>query len=159
MNLMYRLFGLFPLFLLAACDVNERSVTLLRCEQTPLDSNFRCPKIVGKGSEMIIKVNTSTQKVQLDVTEFNGQFFPGQIILDKCSVVDAKNWICSSESRSNAPAFKFEIITTHGMYRGHYYYKLEGGGPPYYYSSSVSGLPRMMVNTGLWNYEEAQKHD
>lgn len=147
------------LLLLTACGPNEREVTVLKCEGR-YDQNFRCLKIAGKGSELSITVNTVTQKVQLDVTEFNEDFFPGQHILDNCAVVNSDNWKCKSETRSK-PGTKpeIEIISTSGMYNGHFYHSTEGGAPPHFYSSSVSGWRRMMVKLGVWSFEQAQQYE
>lgn len=156
---MTRFLFLLPLIFLTSCNFTDRDVTVLKCEGV-YDQNFRCLKIAGKGSEMTVTVNSATQKVQLDVTEFNDNFFPGQLILDKCSVVDHNNWKCVSEVRSK-PGTKpeIEVITTNGMYRGHFYSATEGAEPPHYYSSSVSGWRRWMVKAGFWNYEQAQQYD
>lgn len=156
---MCRFLILLSLFFLTACNFADRDVTVLKCEGL-YDQNFRCLKIAGKGSELTLTVNTATQKVQLDVTEYNDDFFPGQIILENCSVVDHNNWKCVSAVRSK-PGTKpeFEVISTSGMFRGHFYKATEGGVPPHYYSSSVSGWRRWMVKLGVWNYEQAQQYD
>jgi hypothetical protein len=153
------LFALAALFMLAGCDANDRRITLLKCDQTPLDENFKCPNIVKKGSDLGVLVNASTQKVQITTLESNGDFFPGTRIYENCSVVDLNNWKCTENSATGSGQFKMTMNNTYGMFRGHFYYTLESNQPPEYYTSSVGGWRRWMVEAGMLTYKQAQQYD
>lgn len=151
--------ALLPVVLLIGCDTNERRITLLKCDQTPLDGNYRCPRISRKGSEISLLVNPTTQKVQVTVIEPNGDFFPGTWIYENCSVVDANNWKCTDRSTTGAGEFRMTMQTTRAMFRGHFYYTLTSSQPPEYYTSSVGGWRRWLVEAGLLSYQQAQEYE
>jgi hypothetical protein len=110
-------FAIVTFLALAGCDANDRVVMVLKCDQTALDKDFRCPVIARKGSDLSLLVNPATQKVQITTVESNGDFFPGSWIYD-CSVVDMNNWKCIDNSVSGTGQFKMTMSHTYAMNRG-----------------------------------------
>jgi hypothetical protein len=150
---------LAAVLLLAGCDINERRMMLLKCGNTPLDQDYKCPNIVKKGSVMSLLVNPATQKVQLTVLESNADFTFNTTTLEDCSVVDKDNWKCRENWITGAGDYKTTFNTTYGMVHGHFYHMLTSNRPPEFYSSSVGGWRLWMVDAGILNYEQAQQYE
>jgi hypothetical protein len=146
--------------LVATASAGSR-VMEIACGSTPLTDAKKCSDERTAGSELEIIVNPSTQKVQISVTKNSGKYF-GDVttVLEKCSVVDISNWICTDEIRSGPSAtVKIELIEKYGMQHGHYYQTLTGGLPPHYYTSSISGWRYWGYRAGLLSLERAEEYD
>jgi hypothetical protein len=87
-------------------------------------------------------VNVNRQKVQILIFEKDGRI-KGDFILDKCSVVDGRNWKCDETGKLS--------VRDYGMVRGRFY----TSSPPDDYTSSISGLAFWALHYGLITWPTA----
>jgi hypothetical protein len=120
---------------------------------TGFDADKLCTNPERPGAELEIRVNANSQKVQISIVKNDGDWRIKDFILDKCSVVDARNWKCD-ETTGN-PGGPIYMVNDYGMVRGRFYMSLTGHGPPDYYSSSVSGLAFWALHYGLITWPNA----
>ena len=126
---------LLPLALAGCAPSNIQATRYLevKCDGG-LDADKKCEKALLPGSELEVRVNLTTQKVQITVTENDSTRSLKDIILDNCSVVDGSNWKCENVSK----IFDEPITMTYGAVRGRYYESLVHRTPPNFNTSSVS---------------------
>jgi hypothetical protein len=129
---------------LAACDdlpdASSSRVLEVRCD-TEFDADKLCRKPERLGSELGIRVNAHTQKVQISILKNDGNWFIKDFILEDCSIVDTSNWKCKRHDG--------QVVEEHSMVRGRYYRSLTGGGPTEFYTSSISGFTFWALHYGF----------
>jgi hypothetical protein len=131
-------------FALAGCD--ELHVLEVKCgANSGFDTDKLCLHPDRLGAELEIRVNETTQAVQIKITivKNDGNWWVKDLILDHCTVVDFYNWECR-----HANGF---MLTEYAMSHGRYYHSLKGGDSSTdAYTSSISGLTFWHSISALW---------
>jgi hypothetical protein len=140
---------------LAGCDPSNVQVTHyleVKCE-ADFDPDMKCQKALRPGAELEVRVNLTTQKVQITITKNDGSWLAKHLFLDTCSVIDGSNWKCENV----IPAAIAPITQTYAAIRGRFYHSVTSRVPPNYYSSSISGLALWAYHWQLITFEQAFK--
>jgi hypothetical protein len=142
-------------FGLAGCDdLPLGHVLEVHCAQdTGLDNDKLCEKPDRTGAELKLRVNETTEKVQVTIIKNDGNWWVKNLILEHCSVVDSLNWKCTEANGD--PNSPFYMAKEYGMVQGRYYHSLTGGNSPDYYTSSISGLTFWKLYYGLIDLQTA----
>jgi hypothetical protein len=146
---------------LQSCDnapsLSANHILEVKCEtNTGFDQDKRCLRPVRTGADLEIRINATTQKVQISIIKNDGNWWVKDSMLENCSVIDATNWKCTMPWGS--PRGPVYMLREYGMVRGQYYSSLTGGGGDDYYTSGISGLTYWALHYDLITLTDALKY-
>jgi hypothetical protein len=146
-------------FIMCGCDsgTGVTEVLEIKCKiNSGLDQKKRCLEVDRPGAIMDVRVNSTTQAVQIVIIKNDGNWLDQSFILKSCNVVNTSNWECAQSSfgKRGSIAEGVEFILVWGMFDGRLYRKFEGT-PPNFYSSSISGWKYWAYKNSLIDLQAA----